>query len=99
MDVRSTKRVFDEIKKVAGNVSFICIITDFSSKISVFSFVTKEMQSKIKANEWVNSVLSVLGGNGGGKSNIAQGSALFNDRLMKIALKDANKYRDDRINK
>jgi alanyl-tRNA synthetase len=97
MDVKSTKRAFDEIKKVSGKISFICIFTDSSSKIAIFSLVTKEMQSKIKANEWVNSVLFILGGNGGGKSNIAQGNAMFNESLMKIAIENANKYCDDRI--
>lgn len=29
--------------------------------------------SKLKANEWVNSALTLLGGKGGGKPTVAQG--------------------------
>jgi alanyl-tRNA synthetase len=29
--------------------------------------------AKLKANEWLNSALSVLGGKGGGKPTVAQG--------------------------
>lgn len=35
--------------------------------------VPTSTSSKLKANEWVNSALTVLGGKGGGKPTVAQG--------------------------
>lgn len=39
----------------------------------VHAGVPAAVSSKLKANEWVNSALAVLGGKGGGKPTAAQG--------------------------
>lgn len=44
-----------------------------SSPSCLLAAVPDALLSKIKANEWVNSALTVLGGKGGGKPNSAQG--------------------------
>jgi len=41
--------------------------------VCVFAGVPAATSAKLKANEWVNSALTVLGGKGGGKPTIAQG--------------------------
>ncbi|MEW5320492.1 MAG: hypothetical protein WDW38_011561 [Sanguina aurantia] len=43
------------------------------SKVLAYAAVPDALLSKIKANEWVNSALTVLGGKGGGKPSSAQG--------------------------
>lgn len=37
-----------------------------------YAGVPDALQPKLKANDWVNAVLGVLGGKGGGKANVAQ---------------------------
>ena len=47
------------------------------SKVTVFALVTDQglTQLGLKANDWVNAVVSEFGGRGGGKPALAQGSA------------------------
>ena len=48
------------------------------SKFTAFTLVSDEGLSQgIKGNDWVNAVLSVYGGRGGGRPNAAQGSAFI----------------------
>lgn len=44
-------------------------------KVLVYAGVPEALTPKIKANEWANGVLAVLGGKGGGKPTTAQGQA------------------------
>ena len=92
-DSKAIKRAIEEIKKVAGGVSFLGISTD-DEKITIFSYVPDEAQGNIKANEWISCALEVCGGRGGGKPGMAQGSAAFNNDSdkLKLAIKEANKY-------
>jgi alanyl-tRNA synthetase len=47
-------------------------------KVTAFAFVTDKAQSQgLKANDWVNTVISQIRGKGGGKPGLAQGSAFF----------------------
>ena len=48
------------------------------SKVTVFASVSDDGLSRgIKANDWINAVLTAFNGRGGGKPNSAQGSALL----------------------
>merc|ERR1711871_557615 len=73
-DSKGIKLAIEEIKKVAPGVAFIGLSAD-DEKISCFSFVPDEMVTDVKANDWVAKTLEVIGGKGGGKPNMAQGSA------------------------
>merc|ERR1711871_364873 len=73
-DSKGIKLAIGEIKKIAPGVAFIGLSAD-EEKISCFSFVPDEMITDVKANEWVAKTLEVVGGKGGGKPNMAQGSA------------------------
>lgn len=42
------------------------------AQVLAFAGVPEALTSKLKANEWVNAVLGVLGGKGGGKPTSAQ---------------------------
>jgi len=95
-DAKAIKRVLDEIKKVTDDkISFLCISKEENNgKITVFNYVTEEEQSKgIKANEWLNDTINSLGGKGGGKSGMAQGSLTNNDpNIVNIIIQNATKY-------
>lgn len=74
-DAKAIKRVIEDIKKAAPTLSFLCLSFE-SDKVTAFAYATDEAQAKgVKANEWVGAVLSKLGGRGGGKPGLAQGSA------------------------
>ena len=45
-----------------------------ASKCSVFAAVPGDLSQKLNAGAWCKAVLEVLGGKGGGKANLAQGS-------------------------
>jgi alanyl-tRNA synthetase len=67
------------------------------TKLSLFAVVTDSAQQRdgLKANEWVNSVLSKVGGRGGGKLNMAQGSVtLLEQESIKrdVVLHEASRF-------
>ena len=76
-------------------MSFLCVSSDVD-KITVFAYATDAELSNtngIKANEWVFRTLQAVGGRGGGKPAMAQGSAPDVDfSKVDIALKEAKKY-------
>ena len=75
-DSKGVKRAIDEIKKIAPDLAFLGISkSEVDDKVLCFSWVPEEHVSAVKANEWVSNTLEVCGGRGGGKPNMAQGSA------------------------
>ena len=58
--------------------------------------VPEAFQNSLKANDWVSMSLKALGGKGGGKAGLAQGSASVpaegSERVVKGLLGDAEKY-------
>ena len=83
-------------------MSYLCVSedeTDISSsnrKVTVFAVVTDDGQkvSGVKANDWINLALRAVGGKGGGKPGLAQGSALISTTSDSVTtiLEEANKY-------
>ena len=71
------QRATDEIKRVAGDLSFLCISAD-GDKLTVFAYATDAAVAQagggVKANDWVSRTLQAVGGRGGGKPGMAQGS-------------------------
>lgn len=61
----------------------------YSTKITAFALTTDEAQkSGLQANEWVNACLSDLGGRGGGKGALAQGSAVVSTDTFTLTVKE-----------
>lgn len=57
----------------------------------MLAVVPEPFQSKVKANDWVKATLAMLGGKGGGKAGVAQGTgALINK--VDIALDIAENF-------
>ena len=70
-------------------MAFLGISAD-SEKITCFSFVPDTMTDDVQANNWVAGTLKVVGGRGGGRPNMAQGSAPTGDDTKRdAALKSA----------
>ena len=83
-DAKAIKRAMEEIKRVAADLSFLCISCE-QDKVTVFSIVTDEAQKGgLKASEWVASAVTAAGGRGGGKPGMAQGSAADPAQLQLI---------------
>ena len=61
----------------SDRLSFLCISADEAAdKVTVFAVTTESAQrGGLNANEWVSGVLNSVGGKGGGKPGMAQGSA------------------------
>ena len=67
-----------------------------SGKLTVFCFVSDAAQRSrdegglgLKANEWLSAALGAVGGRGGGKAGLAQGSVASATRLVETELKAA----------
>lgn len=61
-------------KQNGRDCTFVCFIPE-NTKLNVVAFVSDEMQNVgLKANDWVNYIVSSYGGKGGGKPSQAQGS-------------------------
>lgn len=69
-------------------------------KVTIFAVVTDDGQkaSGMKANDWISLALRAVGGKGGGKPGLAQGSAVIASDSMDIILKEANKYLQLNVN-
>ena len=75
-------------------MSFLCISSD-SEKLTVFAYTSENSRTlnDIKANDWVSKTLEAVGGRGGGKPEMAQGSVANPDSVMiEKALMEAKKY-------
>jgi hypothetical protein len=55
----------------------------------------------IKANDWISLALRAVGGKGGGKSGLAQGSAVISSSSNNLAtiLDEANRYLQVNVSK
>ncbi len=95
-DAKAIKRVIDEIKKVTNDkISFLCVSNEEETgKVTVFNYVTEQGQSEgVKANEWLTETIGALGGKGGGKAGMAQGSLTSSDKnIVTIITQNAAKY-------
>ena len=91
--------------KAAPGLSFLGLSFDVegeATKITAFALSSDEAQARgLKANEWLNTVLSAVGGRGGGKPALAQGSAIITtssdtsssrQQLKAAAIKFAENY-------
>ena len=95
-DAKAIKRVIDEIKKVTNDkISFLCVSSEAETgKVTVYNYVTEQGQSEgVMANEWITATIGALGGKGGGKAGMAQGSLTSTDKnVVTIITENATKY-------
>jgi len=80
-----------QIAKIHPNVATMLFSKD-DSKVVCFSNVSKELSSKLKANEWIKEVSPTIDGKGGGKPESAQASGSKTgsiDEAVELAIKFA----------
>ena len=70
-DSKSLRNVINKLKSQLGT-AVIVLATLNGQKINLLSGVTNDCISKIKANDLVNYVAQLVGGQGGGRADIAQ---------------------------
>jgi alanyl-tRNA synthetase len=61
-------------------------------KVQLLAMVTKDLVGKVKAGEILGQVAAALGGRGGGKPDMAQGSGGTDPTQVPAALEVARKY-------
>ena len=61
----------------------------------MIAFVTDDAQSLglLRANEWVNDILTHVGGRGGGRAGFAQGSASVSEEQLQSVIAYAESLR------
>lgn len=72
---------------MAPEMSYLCISTsteegeeEEDKKVTLFAQCNEAAQQRgLRANEWLSAALSSVGGKGGGKAGMAQGSAVVVD--------------------
>jgi alanyl-tRNA synthetase len=85
-DPKGIKRAINALSKAAPGMAFTGLsVGQAEDKLLCFSFVPEgHVQAKgsaLKANEWLSATLKACGGRGGGKANMAQGSAAGAEQL------------------
>jgi alanyl-tRNA synthetase len=91
-DAKAIKRAIDSIKKVAPELSFMCVSTE-TDKLTCFAVISevKDADNRIRANEWVARAVEACGGRGGGRESQAQGS-VGDASKIDVLLKAAETY-------
>jgi alanyl-tRNA synthetase len=85
-DPKGIKRAMNTLSKAAPGMAFMCLSAgQAEDKLLCFSFVpeghAQAQGPALKANEWLSATLKACGGRGGGKANMAQGSAAGAEQL------------------
>jgi alanyl-tRNA synthetase len=76
-DAKGAKRAIEELKRVAPDTPFFCVSADDDQeKLIAFAHCPKPSQDTLDAGTWIKSSLQPANGRGGGKKDVAQGSAL-----------------------
>jgi len=76
LDAKAVTEAWNAITAKHPAMAAALLSTDAEKdKVLVYAGVPDSLVAKIKANEWANAVLAVLGGKGGGKPTTAQGQA------------------------
>lgn len=83
-------KMLDLLCKKFPSIPVLFISLD-GDKCFFYSTVPKELQQKISAFDWVSKITEVLGGKHGGKQAMAQGTAIYNNK-MNAAIENAQNY-------
>jgi alanyl-tRNA synthetase len=75
VDSKAVADAWSRIEKKHGDklAALFVSVDEQKGKALAFAGVPVATSDKLKANEWVNSALTLLGGKGGGKPTLAQG--------------------------
>jgi alanyl-tRNA synthetase len=85
VDSKAMRDMVDQLKNKLGS-SAIVLAAVKEEKVSLIAGVSKDLVSKIKAGELVNSVATMVGGKGGGRPDMAQAGG-SNPEALDEALK------------
>lgn len=89
-DIMILREIIDKLK-IELKTAIIVLVTIKEKKICLLAGVTKNITTKIKANELVNFIAQQIGGKGGGRSDIAQAGGT-NLHALEKALKSVNNW-------
>ncbi|KAK4337311.1 hypothetical protein RND71_043597 [Anisodus tanguticus] len=86
LNAGSNNKILDaalkQMIKINPNVAAMLISND-EKKVICLSIVSKELSSKLKANEWIKEICPTIDGKGGGKAESAQASGSNIDNIEK----------------
>ncbi len=85
VDIKAMRNMVDQLKNKLGS-SAIVLAAVKKGKVSLIAGVSKDLVSKIKAGDLVNSVATLVGGKGGGRPDMAQAGGT-NPEALDEALK------------
>ena len=85
-DGKAANAVADAVRKVHADMSFFGVSSDGKDKVLAWAVTPKD--GPFSAKEWVNAVLSMSGGKGGGTDQAAQGTTKSIDKVADME-KDA----------
>eukprot|EP00878_Enallax_costatus_P015464 GHUV01016198.1.p1 GENE.GHUV01016198.1~~GHUV01016198.1.p1 ORF type:complete len:245 (+),score=117.92 GHUV01016198.1:1379-2113(+) len=93
VDPKAVTEAWGVIEKKHGDkvAALFVSVDEVEGKALAYAGVPAAVSSKLKANEWVNSALAVLGGKGGGKPTAAQGQGSNVDKAAE-ALQVAEQF-------
>ena len=83
MDAKSLRNLHDGVKSKLDNAVIVLAGVD-GDKVSLIASVAKELTANVKAGDIIKHLATELGGKGGGKPDLAQGGAPFNEKLAPV---------------
>ncbi len=83
MDAKSLRNLHDGVKSKLDNAVIVLAGVD-GDKVSLIASVAKEFTANVKAGDIIKHLATELGGKGGGKPDLAQGGAPFNEKLAPV---------------
>ncbi len=83
MDAKSLRTLHDGVKSKLDNAVIVLAAVE-GDKVSLLASVAKDFTASIKAGDIIKHLATELGGKGGGKPDLAQGGAPFNEKFAPV---------------
>ncbi len=82
-DIKTLRETMDRLKSKLGSAIIVLAGTDEQNKINLIAGITPDCAAKVQANILVNYVAKQVGGQGGGRADMAQGGGNQPEHLDK----------------
>ena len=77
-------RLLSEQLKSSNKADAFLLISIYENRVNLLAYVHKQKTSRLKANEWIQALLPLISGKGGGREDFAQASGTKIDNIDEI---------------
>jgi len=95
-DAKTLRELVDKLKDKLGTAVIVLAVKEEAEKLTLIVGVTRDLTDKILAGELLNYVARQVGGQGGGRPDLAQGGG-NQPEMLDEALKSVNAWISDKL--